>query len=49
MVKSNTDLTAPDIINSVCTDFLSLKPEVMGPVAYDPASEDAANHMGQLP
>ena len=49
MVKSNSDLTAPDIINSVCTDFLSLKPEVMGRIAYDPAFEAAANHMSQLP
>ena len=49
MVKSNTDLTAPEIINSVCTDFLSLKPEVMGHVYYDPAVEAAANCMSQFP
>ena len=49
MVKSNTDLTSPEIINSVCTDFLNLKPEVMGHVAYDPALEAAVNRMSQFP
>jgi flagellar biosynthesis protein FlhG len=49
MVKSNADLNSPDIINSVCTDFLSLKPEVMGNVAYDPALEAAVNRMNQFP
>ena len=48
MVKSDTDLTALDIINSVCTDFLSLEPEVMGHVAYDPAFEAAANRQFPL-
>lgn len=49
MVKSNTDLTAPEIINSVCTNFLSLKPEVIGHLAYDSTLEDAVNHMNKLP
>ncbi|MCX5892969.1 MAG: hypothetical protein NTW80_08375, partial [Deltaproteobacteria bacterium] len=49
MVKSNTDLTSPDIINSVCTDFLSLKPEVMGHVSHDPTLEAAVNRISQFP
>jgi len=49
MVKSNADLNAPDIINSVCTDFLSLQPEVMGSVAYDSALEAAVNRLSQFP
>jgi len=49
MVKSNADLTSPDIINAVCTDFLSLQPEVMGHVAFDPAIEAAVNRMSQFP
>lgn len=49
MVKSNADMNAPDIINSVCTDFLSLKPEVMGNVSYDPVIEAAVNRMHQFP
>lgn len=49
MVKSNTDLKSPEIIQSVCTDFLSLQPEVMGHVNFDPGIEAAINHMTQLP
>jgi len=49
MVKSNADLTSPEIINSVCTDFLNLKPEIMGQVSFDPAIEAAVNHMTMLP
>ncbi len=49
MVKSNTDLKSPEIIQSVCTDFLSLQPEIMGHVAFDPTIEAAVNHMTQFP
>jgi len=49
MVKSNTDLASPEIINSVCTDFLNLKPEILGHVSFDPAIEAAVNHMTMLP
>ena len=49
MVKSNADLKSPEIINSVCTDFLSLKPEILGHVPFDPAIEAAVNHMTQFP
>ena len=33
----------------MCTDFLSLKPEVMGHVTFDPAIEAAVNRMSQFP
>jgi len=49
MVKSNTDLKSPEIIQSVCADFLSLQPEIMGHVSYDPAIEAAVNHISQFP
>jgi flagellar biosynthesis protein FlhG len=49
MVKSNADLKSPEIINSVCTDFLSIKPEILGHVPFDPAIEAAVNHMTQFP
>lgn len=49
MVKSNTDLKSPEIIQSVCADFLSLQPEIMGHVSYDTAIEAAVNHISQFP
>jgi flagellar biosynthesis protein FlhG len=49
MVKTNTDLKSPEIIQSVCTDFLSLQPEIMGHVNHDPAIESAVDHMTQFP
>ncbi len=49
MVKSNSDLKSPEIIQSVCTDFLSIRPEIMGHVGFDPAIEAAVNHMTQFP
>ena len=45
MVKSSADLKSPEIIHSVCTDFLSLNPEILGQLPYDPAIENAVNHM----
>jgi len=49
MVKSNTDLKSPEIIQSVCADFLGLQPEIMGHVSYDTAIEAAVNHISQFP
>jgi len=49
MVKSNSDLKSPEIIQSVCADFLSLQPEILGHVGFDPAIEAAVNHMTQFP
>lgn len=49
MVKSNTDLKSPEIIQSVCADFLSLQPEIMGHVSYDTAIEAAVTHISQFP
>ena len=49
MVKSNADLKVPEILRSVCTDFLNLHPEIMGYVPYDPVIEDAINSMRILP
>lgn len=49
MVKSKVDLKSSEIIQSVCTDFLSLQPEIMGHVAFDPTIEAAVNHMTQFP
>jgi flagellar biosynthesis protein FlhG len=49
MVKSNADLKSPEIIQSVCNDFLSIQPEIMGHVSFDPTIEAAVNHMTQFP
>lgn len=49
MVKSNTDLKTPEIIRSVCTDFLNLDPEIMGHVPYDPVIEAAVDTMKLIP
>jgi flagellar biosynthesis protein FlhG len=49
MVKSNTDLKSPEIIQSVCNDFLSLQPEIMGHVSHDPTIEAAVDRMTQFP
>ncbi len=49
MVKSNTDLKSPVIIQSVCTDFLSLQPEIMGHVSHDAGIEAAVDRMTQFP
>jgi flagellar biosynthesis protein FlhG len=49
LVKSNTDLKTPEIIRSVCTDFLNLHAELMGHVPYDPVIEAAVNSMKLFP
>jgi flagellar biosynthesis protein FlhG len=49
MVKSNADLKAPEIIRSVCRDFLNIQPEIMGQVLFDPGVEAAISQMVPFP
>jgi flagellar biosynthesis protein FlhG len=49
MVKSNADLKAPEIIRSVCRDFLNIQPDIMGHVLFDPGVEAAISHMVPFP
>ena len=49
MVKSNADLKAPEIIRSVCQDFLNIQPDIMGHVVFDPGVEAAISHMVPFP
>ena len=49
MVKSNADLKAPEIIRSVCRDFLNIQPEIMGHVLFDSGVEAAINQMVPFP
>jgi hypothetical protein len=49
MVKTNADLKTPEIIRSVCTDFLNLVPEILAQVPYDPALEAAVDSMELFP
>ncbi len=49
MVKSNQDLKSAEIIQTVCRDFLSLEPMVLGHLAFDPAVETAVNQMTPFP
>ena len=37
LVRSNADLRSPEIIRSVCEEFLNVHPEILGQVAYDAA------------
>jgi flagellar biosynthesis protein FlhG len=45
MVKNEQDLRSSEIIQSVCEDFLSIKPEILGHVFYDQVAEVAINQM----
>jgi flagellar biosynthesis protein FlhG len=45
MVKNEQDLRSSEIIQSVCEDFLNIKPEILGHVFYDPVVEVAINRM----
>ena len=45
MVKSDQDLKSVQIIKSVCADFLSVEPQMLGHLPYDPAVELAINQM----
>ena len=49
MVKSNADLKAPEIIRSVCRDFLNIQPDIMGQVLFDPGVEAAISQMVPFP
>lgn len=45
MVKTDQDLKSVQIIKSVCADFLSVEPQMLGHLPYDPAVELAINQM----
>jgi MinD-like ATPase involved in chromosome partitioning or flagellar assembly len=45
MVKNDQDLKSVQIIKSVCGDFLSLHPQMLGNLPFDPAVEYAINQM----
>ena len=45
MVKNEQDMHSPEIIQSVCEDFLNIKPEILGHVFYDPVVEVPINRM----
>lgn len=45
MVKNEQDLRSPEIIQSVCEDFLNIKPEILGHIFSDPIVELAINKM----
>jgi flagellar biosynthesis protein FlhG len=45
MVKTDQDLKSVHIIKSVCTDFLSLQPQMLGHLPFDPAVDFAINQM----
>jgi flagellar biosynthesis protein FlhG len=45
MVKTDQDLKSVQIIKSVCADFLSLHPQMLGNLPFDPAVEFAINQM----
>jgi flagellar biosynthesis protein FlhG len=45
MVKSDQDLKSVQIIKSVCADFLSMQPQMLGHLPFDPAVEIAINQM----
>jgi flagellar biosynthesis protein FlhG len=49
MVKSNADLKAPEIIRSVCQDFLNIQPDIMGHVLFDSGVEAAISQMVPFP
>jgi flagellar biosynthesis protein FlhG len=45
MVKNEQDLRSSEIIQSVCEEFLNIKPELLGHIFYDPVVEVAINRM----
>ena len=49
MVRSNADLKAPEIIRSVCRDFLNIQPEIMGQVLFDSGVDTAISQMVPFP
>ena len=49
MVKEDPDLQAARIIEKVCGSFLSVVPQVLGHISYDPAIEKSVNQMVPFP
>jgi hypothetical protein len=49
MVKSDRDLQAALIIEKVCSAYLSLQPQVLGHLSFDPAIEEAVDRMEPFP
>lgn len=49
MVKEDPDLQAARIIEKVCGSFLSVAPQVLGHLSFDPAIEKAVNQMVPFP
>ena len=49
MVKEDPDLQAARIIKKVCESFLSVVPQMLGHLSYDPAIEKAVNQMVPFP
>ncbi|MBW1992411.1 MAG: P-loop NTPase [Deltaproteobacteria bacterium] len=45
MVKNEQDFRAAEIIQSVCADFLNIKPQILGHLLYDPLVDVAINQM----
>jgi len=49
MVKSTSDLKYAEIISSMCQDFLSIQPAIMGHVPFDSGVEPAISQMIPFP
>jgi flagellar biosynthesis protein FlhG len=49
MVKNNADLKSPEIIRSVCHDFLDIQSEILGHVPFDSGIETAISQMVPFP
>jgi flagellar biosynthesis protein FlhG len=49
MVKSHADLKSPEIIQSVCRDFLNISTDIMGQVPFDAGVEAAIRKMVPFP
>lgn len=49
MVKSNADLKSPEIIRSVCHDFLDIQAEILGHVPFDAGIDTAMSQMVPFP
>jgi flagellar biosynthesis protein FlhG len=49
MVRETPDLQAARIIEKVCESFLSVKPEILGHICFDPEIEKAVNQMVPFP
>jgi flagellar biosynthesis protein FlhG len=49
MAKSHADLKSPEIIQSVCRDFLHIKTDIMGHVPFDSGIETAIRKMMPFP